>query len=80
MILKLAVGLIELRLLLLGVRYGSSGLTITELAKTVAGGKAKVCHKELLTNAVASVVRSVLTGVVISPPLSEGLARGRSIL
>ena len=55
---------------MLGVRYGSSGDTITELASTVAGGKAKVCHLELSTKAVAKVVRSVVIGVVINPPLS----------
>ena len=54
---------------------------MTELAKSVAGGKAKVCHLALSTRAVAKVVRSVVmdTGG-ISPPLSVDLARVLSIL
>ena len=66
---KLAKGLIEICELLFGVKYGSSGLTMTELAKTVAGGNAKVCHFELSTRAVASVVLSVViaTGGIIRP-------------
>ncbi len=68
-ILKLAIGLIEIWELLLGVKYGSSGDTITELARTVAGGNAKVCHLALLTRAVAKVVLSVVmaTGGIIRP-------------
>ena len=81
MSLKLAKGLIEICELLLGVKYGLSGLTITELAKTVAGGNAKVCHLELSIRAVASVVLSVvIAGVGIIRPLSVGLVRGLSIL
>jgi hypothetical protein len=38
----LAIGLTVIWPLLLGVKYGSAGLTITELASTVAGGKANV--------------------------------------
>ena len=54
---------------------------MTELAKSVAGGKAKVCHLELSTRAVAKVVRSVVIATGgISPPLSEGLAHVQSIL
>jgi hypothetical protein len=64
--LKLAKGLIEICELLLGVKYGLSGLTITEFANTVAGGNAKVCHLELSTRAVAKVVlRVVIAGVGI---------------
>ena len=64
--LKLAKGLIEICELLLGVKYGLSGLTITELARTVDGGNAKVCHLELSTRAVAKVVlRVVIAGVGI---------------
>lgn len=74
-ILKLANALTVFFELLLGARYGSSGLTITELARTTLGGNAKVCHNELSTRAVASVVRRVVTDAVISPPLNEGLAR-----
>jgi len=61
-ILKLAIGLIVMCWLLLGVRYGSSGDTITELARTVAGGKAKTWYLVLSTSAVAKVVRSVVIG------------------
>jgi hypothetical protein len=64
--LKLAKGLIEICELLFGVKYGLSGLTITELARTVAGGNAKVCHLVLSTKAVAKVVlRVVIAGVGI---------------
>jgi hypothetical protein len=64
--LKLAKGLIEICELLLGVKYKLSGLTITELARTVEGGNAKVCHLELSTKAVAKVVlRVVIAGVGI---------------
>jgi len=67
--------------LLLGVKYGSSGDTITELARTVAGGKAKTWYFVLSTSAVAKVVRSVVIATGgISPPLSEGLAHVQSIL
>jgi hypothetical protein len=41
-ILKLAIGDIVACLLLLGVRYGSSGLTMQLLANTTLGGKANV--------------------------------------
>lgn len=41
-ILKLAIGATEIWLLLLGVKYGSSGEIIRLLAKTTEGGKAKV--------------------------------------
>jgi hypothetical protein len=67
--------------LLLGVKYGSEGEIITLLANTVAGGNANVCHFELSTRAVASVVLSVVmaTGGIIRP-LSVGLVRVLSIL
>jgi len=68
--LKLAKGLIEICELLFGVKYGLSGLTITEFASTVAGGNANVCQRVLSTNAVAKVVlRVVIAGVGIIPPL-----------
>ena len=68
-ILKLAVGAIVLCWLLFGSKYGSDGLTITELANTVAGGKAKTWYFVLSTKAVASVVRSVVMGVVMGHPI-----------
>lgn len=68
-ILKLAIGLIVMCWLLLGVKYGSSGDTITELARTVAGGNAKVCHLALSTRAVANVVRRVVTATGIDYPI-----------
>jgi len=71
--LKLAKGLIEICELLLGVKYGLSGLTITELARTVAGGNAKVCHLVLSTKAVAKVVlRVVIAGAGIYPTIDLG--------
>jgi uncharacterized membrane protein YqgA involved in biofilm formation len=69
-ILKFAVGAIVLCWLLFGERYGSSGATIIELAKTVAGTKAKTCQSELSTKAVAIVVLRVVNAVGIIPPLS----------
>ena len=70
MSLKLAKGLIEICELLLGVKYGLSGLTITEFAKTVAGGNAKVCHLVLSTKAVAKVVlRVVIAGAGMAYPI-----------
>jgi hypothetical protein len=67
--------------LFVGVKYGSSGDTMTELAKTVAGGKANVDQRVLSTNAVARVVRSVvMAGAGISPPLNADLAHEQSIL
>jgi len=38
-ILKLAIGAIEVLSLLVGTMYGSAGLTMTEFAMGVAGGK-----------------------------------------
>ena len=80
--LKFAKGLTVLRALLLGVMYSESGLTITELARTVAGGKAKVCHFVLSTKAVASVVLSVVraTGGITTRPCLLARARVLSIL
>ena len=70
MILKLAIGLIVMCWLFVGTMYSSEGLTMTELASTVAGGNANVCHLELSTSAVAKVVRSVVIATGgISPPL-----------
>ena len=44
---------------------------MTELARTVAGGNAKVVQRELSTRAVAKVVRSVvMAGAGIIPPLN----------
>ena len=71
--LKLAKGLIEICELLLGVKYGLSGLTITECANTTGGGNAKVCHLVLSTKAVAKVVLSVvIAGVGIYPTIDLG--------
>ena len=64
-----------------GVKYGSSGDTMTELAKTVAGGKANVDQRVLSTSAVAKVVRRVvMAGAGISPPLITDLVHERLIL
>lgn len=56
--------------LLLGVMYGSAGTTITEFAKITEGGNAKVFHTPAFVKAVASVVRRVVIGTGISPPLN----------
>jgi hypothetical protein len=70
-ILKFAIGAIVMCWLLLGTMYSASGLTITELANTVAGGKAKTWYFVLSISAVANVVLRVVmaTGGII-PPLS----------
>ena len=47
-----------------GTKYGSLGATITELASTTGGGKLKVLHTPALANAVAIVVRSVVSATV----------------
>jgi hypothetical protein len=71
--LKLAIGEIEICELLVGVIYGSSGLTMQLFANIVAGGNAKVCQRVLSTNAVASVVlRVVIAGVGIYPTIERG--------
>jgi hypothetical protein len=44
---------------------------MTLLAKTVAGGNAKTCHKELSTKAVAIVVLKVVNAVDIAYPIIE---------
>ena len=67
-ILKFAVGAIVLCWLLFGSKYGSEGATITELARTVAGGKAKTCHTALSTKAVAIVVLRVVSATGIIRP------------
>ncbi len=51
--------------LLVGTIYSVSGLTITELAKTTLGGKAKTWYLVLSTKAVAKVVLSVVIGTGI---------------
>ena len=66
--------------LFVGTIYSASGLTITELANTTLGGKAKTWYFVLSTKAVAKVVLRVVIGTGIIPPLSEGLMRVRSIL
>ena len=66
--LKLAKGDIAVWLLLLGVKYGSPGVTTTALANNVAGGNAKVDHTPAFARAVASVPRSVVIALGISPP------------
>ena len=71
MILKLALGLTLLELLL-GSRYGSLGDTTTELAKIVSGGNEKVLQAVLSVIAVAIVLRSVVSAVVITPPWMRG--------
>ena len=70
MIFRLAIGATVIWLLLLGVKYGSSGEIIRLLAKTTEGGKAKVEYRELSISAVAKVVRSVvIAGVGICYPI-----------
>ena len=55
--------------LLLGVRYGSAGLTITLLAIGVAGGKLNTEYLVLSVSAAAIVLRRVVMDA-ISPPLN----------
>ena len=66
-ILKLAIGLIVVRSLLVGVMYGSAGVTMTLLAIGVAGGKLNTEYFELSVRADAMLERSVVMAV-ISPP------------
>ena len=54
---------------LFGTKYGSSGITTTELAIGALGGKAKVLQTPALARVVASVVRRVVIAVGITPPL-----------
>ena len=70
-ILKLAIGDIPAWLLLLGVRYGSAGATITLLATIVAGGKANVEYVAS-ARAAAIVVRNVVIGAGILSHHSRG--------
>jgi len=78
-ILKLAIGEIVIWLLLLGVKYGSAGITTQLLAKIVAGGYANTDHTPLLVKAVAMVLRRVVIAAVgIYPTMLFGLAYGAS--
>ena len=47
-----------------GSKYGSSGTTITELARITGGGNENVLHTPALARAAAIVVRNVVTAVV----------------
>jgi hypothetical protein len=67
-IVKLAIGEIEEYWLLLGVIYGSAGLTMTLLAMGVAGGYEKILHLVLSVKAVAIELRRVVIANGISPP------------
>ena len=51
--------------LLVGVKYGSDGATITELARIVGGGKLKVDQTPGLFNTAATVDLSVVIGTAI---------------
>ena len=66
-ILKLASGASVICVLLLGTKYGSDGVTTTELAKRVAGGKLNTDQTPALVKAVASVPRSVVTAAISLP-------------
>lgn len=59
--------------LLLGVKYGSLGLTITLFAVIVGGGKLYVFHTFGLARAVAIEALSVVMAAVTIPPLSRDL-------
>ena len=63
-ILKDAIGEIVILLSLLGVKYGSAGITTQLLAKMVAGGYANTDHTPLLVSAVAMVLRNVVIAAV----------------
>jgi len=78
-ILKLAIGEIVIWLLLLGVKYGSAGITTQLLARMVAGGYANTDHTPLLVKAVAMVLRRVVIAAVgIYPTMLFGLWYGAS--
>lgn len=62
--LKLAVGAMVLAMLLLGSMYGSAGVTMTELAIGVAGGKLNTEYLVLSVRAVASVALRVEMAVI----------------
>ena len=72
---KLAIGCIAAPLYrpFAGTIYGSAADTITELAKTVVGGYAKVCHTPLFANAAAMVDRSavIATAMFIQSSMLE---------
>lgn len=57
--------------LLLGVRYGSAGDTITLLAIMVGGGKLKVEYSLGLSIAAAILARKVVIGAGIIYPIIE---------
>ena len=65
---KLANGDIAIWLLLLGVMYGSPGITMQLLAKMVAGGYGNTDQTPLLVKAVAMVLRSVVIAAVVIYP------------
>ena len=68
-IVKLARGATDVRSLLVGVMYGSAGLTMTLLAIGVAGGNENTLHLVLSVSAEAIEARRVVIAG-ISPPLS----------
>ena len=68
-IVKLAKGEMLVLSLLVGVMYGSLGLTMTELAIGVAGGNENTLHLVLSVSAEAIEARRVVIAG-ISPPLS----------
>ena len=77
--MKDAIGEILIWLLLLGVKYGSAGITTQLLAKMVAGGYANTDHTPLLVKAVAMVLRRVVIAAVgIYPTMLFGLMYGAS--
>ena len=53
---------------MLGVIYGSAGVTHTLLANILLGGYAKTLHTLALVRAVAIVVRKVVIAAVIIQP------------
>jgi hypothetical protein len=78
-ILKLAKGATEVRSLLVGVMYGSAGVTITELAIGVAGGNENTEYLVLSVRALAIEALRVVIAV-ISPPSTLGLGKVREVL
>ena len=78
-ILKDANGETVIWLLLLGVKYGSAGITTQLLAKMVAGGYANTDHTPLFVKAVAMVLRRVVMAAVgIYPTMLFGFMYGAS--
>ena len=75
-IVKLANGATDVRSLLVGVMYGSAGLTMTLLAIGVAGGNENTLHFVLSVSAEAIEARRVVIAGIAYPIMDEGDRNG----